>query len=104
MNILLVCGAGASTSLLVMKMQEEAKKQGKDYTIRAIAQTSLKYEMSDADVILLGPQITFMFDKIKQLCESYKIPVEIIRAQDYGMCDGKKVLQFAENLVLHSET
>lgn len=99
MNILLVCGAGASTSLLVMKMQQVAKKENKDYVIRAIAQTSLKYEMKNADVILLGPQITFMFEKMKAMAEPLHIPVSIIKPQDYGMCDGEKVLHFAEKLV-----
>lgn len=102
MNILLVCGAGASTSLLVMKMQAAAKKDGKPYIIRAIAQTALKYEMKDADVILLGPQITFMLEQITEMAAPLQIPVRIIRSQDYGMCDGEKVLQFAEQLVSKS--
>ena len=32
MNILLVCAAGMSTSLLVSKMEKSAQEQGKDYT------------------------------------------------------------------------
>lgn len=100
MNILLVCGAGASTSLLVMKMKEAAKKEGKNHTIRAIAQTALKYEMEGVDVILLGPQITFMLEDIRKMVSSRNIPVEVIRSQDYGMCDGEKLLHFAESLMV----
>ena len=33
MRIMLACAAGMSTSLVVSKMQEAAKNQGKDYKI-----------------------------------------------------------------------
>ena len=98
MNILLVCGAGASTSLLVTKMLKVAKELGEEHNIRAIAQTAIKSELPKADVVLLGPQITFMLDSIKELADGKGIPVAVIRMQDYGMCDGAKVLEYAKKL------
>lgn len=41
MNILLVCAAGMSTSLLVSKMEKSAQEQGKDYTIWAVSGDSV---------------------------------------------------------------
>ena len=38
MRIMLACNAGMSTSLVVAKMQDAAKAQGKDYKIWAIEQ------------------------------------------------------------------
>ena len=99
MNILLVCGAGASTSYLVTRMEKVSKDLGRDDHIWAIAQTALKFEIDKADVILLGPQITFMLDQVKDLAKGKGIPVAVIRLQDYGMCDGAKVLAYADELV-----
>ena len=99
MNILLVCGAGASTSYLVTRMEKVSKDLGRDDHMWAIAQTALKFEIDKADVILLGPQITFMLDQVKDLAKGKGIPVAVIRLQDYGMCDGAKVLAYADELV-----
>lgn len=102
MNILLACGAGASTSLLVNKMKSVAKAQGKDYNIRAVAKAEVPY-VKDVDVILLGPQVTFALENIKKAVEDQNIPVAVIKTQDYGMCDGQKVLAFAEELYFDNQ-
>lgn len=95
MNILLVCAMGMSTSILVSKMKEETKKQGKDYKIWAIDIDSLEDEDELYDIVLLGPQVSF---KIKEVEETVNpgIPVRIINKVDYGTCNGSAVLKFAE--------
>lgn len=98
MNILLACGLGASTSLLVNKMRKAAENQGKDYKIEAVAKPQISSVASDYDVILIGPQITFALNSIKDQVAGKGIPVDVIKAQDYGMCDGEKVLAHAEKL------
>ena len=55
MNILLVCAAGMSTSLLVNRMNEAAKKEGIDVHIEAHPVSSVASFGDAADVILLGP-------------------------------------------------
>ena len=54
-NILLVCNAGMSTSMLVQKMQAAAKEQGIEATIQAKSVTDAANEIDKADVLLLGP-------------------------------------------------
>ncbi|GAA0735957.1 PTS sugar transporter subunit IIB [Clostridium oceanicum] len=100
MNILLVCSAGMSTSLLVSKMRKEATAQEKDYKIWALSIDDAYEEYDDADVILLGPQVTFLLDEVKN--ESKK-PVEVIERTNYGLCNGKAVLVQAETLFKESE-
>ena len=46
------------------------------------------------DIILLGPQVRFAQNKIKQQCPG--IPVEPIDMKLYGRMDGKGVLEFAK--------
>ena len=53
MYILLCCAAGMSTSMVVRKMQEEAKKQGKNYKIKAVDSELVKLEIKEADVVLI---------------------------------------------------
>lgn len=60
MNILLVCAAGMSTSLLVTKMEKSAQEQGKEYKIWAVSGDSVKQHIDKADVLLLGPQVRYL--------------------------------------------
>lgn len=99
MNILLVCAAGMSTSVLVSKMKAEAEKQGKGYKILAVGGGDLSNNLDGTDVILLGPQVRYTINNVKEQAKKYNIPVEVIPMTDYGMCNGANVLKFAEKLV-----
>ena len=50
--IMLACSAGMSTSMLVQKMQEAAKENGKDYEIfaRSVAEIDHQFETNKPDV------------------------------------------------------
>ena len=90
MNIMLACCAGMSTSLVVSKMEEAAKAQGKDdYKIWAVEQGQVAEELGNFDV--LQRKLTKVVDG--------KAPVAVIDPVAYGSCDGAKVLKQAEDLV-----
>lgn len=98
-NILLVCSAGMSTSLLVTKMQKAAGEQGIEVNIRAIAEADLKNNLENLDVLLLGPQVRYMLSKMKDLMEPKGIPVDVINSVDYGTMNGAKVLGQAISMI-----
>lgn len=98
MNIMLACAAGMSTSILVAKMQEAAKEQGKDYKIWAIDQSLIEDNLGQFDVLLLGPQVQHTLKKVTKLVGD-TTPVAVIKAVDYGRGNGVAVLAFAEELV-----
>jgi len=97
-KILLVCSAGMSTSLLVTKMQEAAADQGEEAEIWAVAEADASTNWEKADVLLLGPQVRFLENKIKDMVGG-KIPVAVIDMRAYGMMDGKAVFQQALDLL-----
>ena len=71
-RIMLACAAGMSTSMLVAKMQKAAQEKGLDTEIFAVPASE---------------------------AQSKGVPVGVIPMMDYGMMNGAKVLDFAENLV-----
>lgn len=97
-TIMLACAGGMSTSLLVSKMREAATSQGKDYEIFATAGNAIPEEVEkhNPDVILLGPQVKFMLNKVKA---EVNIPVAVIGMQDYGTMNGPKVLEQALSIL-----
>jgi PTS system cellobiose-specific IIB component len=100
-TIMLVCSAGMSTSLLVTKMQKAAQENGTEANIFAVSASEADsyLENQKIDVLLLGPQVRFMLDQFKGKLVAKGIPVEVINMADYGMMNGVKVLQQAENLI-----
>lgn len=97
MNILLVCSAGMSTSLLVNKMSDAARARGLDARIWAVADAKAAEEVKQADVMLLGPQVRFLADKMRAVAGD--VPVGVIDMVTYGTMDGEKALDQALALV-----
>ncbi|NHM32910.1 PTS sugar transporter subunit IIB [Neobacillus terrae] len=98
MNILLVCSAGMSTSLLVTKMEASAKTQGIDCKIWAVGHSEINENIDQADVLLLGPQVRYLLPKLKTVGDSKGIPVDAINPVNYGLCNGEAVLKQAFDL------
>jgi cellobiose PTS system EIIB component len=98
-RITLVCGAGMSTSLLVVKMNDAAKKLGVEAKIIAVAEAELRHHIEDTDVLLLGPQVRFLLNKYKTAYEPKGIKVDVINSIDYGLMNGEKVLNHALTLL-----
>ncbi|MGL5245677.1 MAG: PTS sugar transporter subunit IIB [Sarcina sp.] len=98
-RILLICTVGMSTSLLVSKMKYVAREKGLNCTITAVAEYELKKYENEVDVVLLGPQVKFMFRRLQDKFEEKDIPVGIINNVDYGTMNGEKVLKLALSLI-----
>ena len=98
MRIMLACNAGMSTSLVVAKMQDAAKAQGKDYKIWAVEQGEIQNELGNFDVLLLGPQVRHLQRKVKATVGD-SAPVAVIDALACGRCNGAAILKQAEDLV-----
>ena len=100
-TIMLVCSAGMSTSLLVTKMEKAAEAQGLDTDIFAVSASDADNHLAskDVDVLLLGPQVRFMKNQFEEKLAPKGIPLDVINMQDYGMMNGAKVLEQAENLI-----
>ncbi|EHF3611666.1 PTS sugar transporter subunit IIB [Listeria innocua] len=94
-NIMLVCSAGMSTSLLVKKMTEAIENNHVDATVIAVAEADFDKYKGNVDVVLLAPQVRFLEKNLKRVQDPLGIPVSIINGIDYGTMDGEKVLNDA---------
>ncbi|ADU26411.1 PTS sugar transporter subunit IIB [Ethanoligenens harbinense] len=97
-KILLTCNAGMSTSIMVKKIQQEANARSIEAEVWAVPEVSLNEEWHKADVILLGPQVSFLEKEVKNITKG-QIPVGVINMLHYGRMDGKAVLDQALKLL-----
>ncbi|WP_437612373.1 PTS sugar transporter subunit IIB [Erwinia sp. V71] len=98
-KILLCCAAGMSTSMLMQKMEKSAKEQELDVLVEAVSFDDFADKIDEFDVCLLGPQIKYKFAEFQTLAAEKNKPVAVINTMDYGMMNGKKVLQDALALI-----
>ncbi|MEG0661144.1 MAG: PTS sugar transporter subunit IIB [Anaerorhabdus sp.] len=89
-KIILLCAGGMSTSLLVSKMEDAAAQLGIECQVSAHPVTAAKSVATDANIVLLGPQIRFELNNIKKILPD--IEVRVIDMIDYGMIDGKAIV------------
>ena len=96
-NILLICSAGMSTSLLVTKIEKEAEARGIEAHVWAVSDAQAINNVDQADVVLLGPQVRFLRKKVEGMCPGK--PVDVIDMRSYGMMDGAAALDQALKLL-----
>lgn len=98
-NFIICCSQGMSSSILMKKMQDYINEQQLDVMVKATTVERILSEECPFDILMLGPQIRFEKNRIKE-----KFPnkvVDVIPMKAYGRLDGSEVvktgLQLLEN-------
>ena len=97
-KILLLCGAGISTSILVDKLEEARDKLGKtEYEFEATTIEQADKYVPEADVVLVAPQIKFQLGSLQR-----RYPDAVFSVMDmhmFGMVDGEAIIELAERTI-----
>lgn len=96
-RIMLACNAGMSTSILVKKMQGEARSRGLDVDVSALPLSSALEKARGVDILMLGPQVSYAKDEAQQAAGD--VPVVVIGMMEYGRMDAGKVLDEALDVI-----
>ncbi|MFD1486015.1 PTS sugar transporter subunit IIB [Lacticaseibacillus baoqingensis] len=96
-KIYLFCSQGMSTSLLAQKMQDVADAHKMPVTVAAKPHGLLQNIVDEEhpDVIMLGPQVKYLYDETAEKYGQDGTPVILIDSQDYGTMNGERVLKQA---------
>lgn len=97
MNVLLVCSMGASTASMCKRIDAAAAEEGMELTTTAVPMAMMGDKIDWADVVLIGPQIRFMLEKVRASAKGK--PVEAIDMMAYGTMDGAKVLAQIKGMI-----
>ena len=98
-KIMLVCENGASTGMVVKRMKEAAAIKKIDAEIAAYPYTQMESFVEEADVILLGPQLAFKKDITLKTFSKHAQKIDVIKAVDFGMMKGEKILEDAITII-----
>ena len=63
-RVLVVCGAGASSTFLAHRIRAAARGRDIDVTVSASSTIGLSERLDDIDVLLVGPHLAAQFDEL----------------------------------------
>jgi cellobiose PTS system EIIB component len=82
--ILVVCGAGASSTFLASRMRALATERGLDITARAASNLDLSARLAEARVLLVGPHLESHFGELKAEAALHSVPAALLPSTAFG--------------------
>ncbi|MDJ0376067.1 hypothetical protein [Cryobacterium sp. PH31-L1] len=101
MKILVVCGAGASSTFVALRLRRSATLRGLTVSVTAITESDLLGRLSAAtahspvDVVLVGPHLAPAFPAIAQQCAEYGAKGRLLPISIFTDRDGEAALDLA---------
>ncbi|WP_109209895.1 MULTISPECIES: PTS sugar transporter [Microbacterium] len=92
MRILVVCGAGASSTFVAQRVRHAAHAEGLDYSAFAGTEQSLPIDLDAADVVLVGPHLGHALARIERDAAARGTTVVLLPPDIFGDRDGTRTL------------
>ncbi|MFE7846111.1 PTS sugar transporter subunit IIB [Microbacterium sp. NPDC057407] len=99
MRILVVCGAGASSTFVAQRVRHAAHDQGLAYTAFAGTEQSLPIDLDAADVVLVGPHLAHALERIERDAAARGTTVVLLPADVFTDRDGTRTLALVRDAV-----
>ena len=101
MNILLVCGMGASTSIVVNAMKEHLTEEEQEWVIEARSSQDVKEIAGKYDLVLLAPQVRYQKEMVEEYCTPLGVRVMVLDSFAYGTCNGYSIMKMVRGELHH---
>ena len=96
-TILVVCGAGASSTFLASRIRALATTGALDVTAKAISESELEAHLPTADAILIGPHLAESYDAL--VARAAGVPTALLPADAFGPAGAAAALELALPLI-----
>ncbi|MFF1876723.1 PTS sugar transporter subunit IIB [Leifsonia sp. NPDC058230] len=96
MKILVVCGAGASSTFVALKVRTAASRRGVDVTVEA-ASAELLEQFAAVDVVLVGAHLAGTVDELRERAGAAGAAVAVLPAISPAALTGDEALDLALN-------
>lgn len=96
MRILVVCGAGASSTFVAQRIRHAAQAAGRAFSAVAGTEQSLPIDLDAADVVLVGPHLQHALERIRREAEPRETRVVLLPPDIFTDLDGSRTLALVE--------
>ncbi|MDJ0324098.1 PTS sugar transporter [Cryobacterium sp. PH31-AA6] len=95
MRILVVCGAGASSTFVALRMRQTAVARGLALDVSAGSESDLPDALDGVDVLLVGPHLAPRFDEFTAQAERLGVGCALLPSTIFTARDGNDALDLA---------
>ncbi|MET0780166.1 MAG: PTS sugar transporter [Microbacterium sp.] len=99
MRILVVCGAGASSTFVAQRVRHAAHDQGLAYSAFAGTELSLPIDLDAADVVLVGPHLVHAMERIQRDAARRGTTVVLLPPDIFTDLDGTRTLALVREAI-----
>lgn len=92
LNILLVCGSGASSGFMATNINKAAKKRGINCKVKARSQNEVDSYIDDVDCIMVGPHLKYAVSELEEKAQGHNVKVALMKKSYYALLDGNQAL------------
>ncbi len=102
MRILVVCGAGASSTFVAQRVRHAAHDRGLPYSAFAGTEMSLPIDLDAADMVLVGPHLAHALERIQRDAARRGTTVVLLPPDIFTDLDGTRTLALVRAAVSDS--
>ena len=99
LNVLLVCGSGASSGFMATNIVKAAKKRGIALKATARSVNEIDSYIDSVDVVLIGPHMKHLEPEISEKAKTRSVEVGVMDKSYYSILDGEAALDYILSLV-----
>jgi cellobiose PTS system EIIB component len=94
-RIIVVCGAGASSTFVAHRIRRAAAARGIEVRAKATSESQLEQALADADVLLVGAHLGDRLGLLRERAAAASVPIAILTEGAAAASDGEEALDVA---------
>lgn len=99
LEILLVCGSGASSGFMAANMRKAAAKKQLDLSIKARSESEIENYIDEIDVLMVGPHLAYILDEVEEYIHGTDVKVILMKPEYYSTLDGDAAIEHMLSVV-----
>lgn len=92
LNVLLVCGSGASSGFMAANIRKAAQARGVEIDIKARGEAEIENYVEEIDALMVGPHLAYILDEIEEYIGDHDVKVILMKANYYSTLNGDLAL------------
>lgn len=92
LNVLLVCGSGASSGFMAANIRKAATARGMDMSVKARSESEIENYIEEIDCLMVGPHLAYLVEEVDMLIGDNDIKVGLMKQEYYATLNGEKAL------------
>ena len=93
LNVLLVCGSGASSGFMAANIRKAASAKGLQLSITARGESEIENYIDEINALMVGPHLAYILDEVEDFVGDAPVKVILMKADYYSTLDGEKALE-----------